>query len=154
MAKKKIHIYKPEYNHDYTLIVIKSILPDYRLAYLLNDALNLQLKKEDFTLNVYNKEGNFSIFCFDAKDSNQHWALIANKQIVQKKENTDYLSLFDEVSNMFIFMPEEKKADYFLKIENNNTAIPLIKRINAIHKVITSYEINPKDLKLRDSLIF
>jgi hypothetical protein len=154
MAKKK-YILTTEFDHDYTLIVIKSVLEDYRLAYFLNKAFNLHLKKEDFKLNFDHKKGDFSVFGFDDLSTNSYWSLIANKQVINKEVKTDNYNLFDEISNTFILLPEEKKADYFLKIENNTQEITtIIKKVNTIHRVITSYEINPNDLKSKDLLIF
>ena len=156
LARKKTHILKEEFDHNYTLVVIRSILPEYRLAYYLNLAFSLQLKKEKFTLTTKAKKGNFSVFGFENFANNQYWALIANKQIIQEKRENDYSSLFIEISNTFTFLQEEKKADYLLKIENNNniTTAALIKKISSIHKVITSYAIDPNKLKAKNSLIF
>jgi len=154
MAKKK-YILTTEFDHDYTLIVIKSVLEDFRLAYFLNKNFTLHFKKEDFELGFDNKKGDFPIFGFEDLSNNSYWTLIANKQVVDKEVKTDNYNLFDEISNTFVLIPEEKKADYFLKIENNTQEITtIIKKINAIHRVITSYEINPNDLKSKDLLIF
>jgi len=154
MAKKK-YILTTEINHDYKLIVIKSVLEDYRLAYFINKTFNLFLKKENFELTFHNKKGEFSVFGFDDLSTNSYWSLIANKQVIDKEVKSDNYNLFDEISNTFILIPEEKTVDYFFKIENNNKQITtLIKRINSIHKVITSYEINPNNLKSKDLLIF
>jgi hypothetical protein len=154
MAKKK-YILTTEFDYDYTLIVIKSVLEDYRLAYFLNKTFNLLLKKEDFKLNFDHKKGDFSVFGFDDLSTNSYWSLIANKQVINKEVKTDNYNLFDEISNTFVLLPEEKKADYFLKIENNTQEITtIIKKINTIYRVITSYEINPNDLKSKDLLIF
>ncbi len=154
MAKKK-YILTTEINHDYTLIVIKSVLEDYRLAYFLNSTFNLFLIKENFELKFHNKKGEFSVFGYENFSDNSYWSLIANKQIVDKEVKSDNYNMFDEISNTYILIPEEKKVDYFLKIENNNiTTTNLIKKINSLHRVITSYEINPNDLKSKDLLIF
>jgi len=153
LAKKKYTLLT-EFNHDYTLIVIKTVLEDFRLAYFLNLNFGLQLKKEDFTLKVHKKEGEFTVFGYEDLNTAKYWSLIANKQIVDKKEN-GHFNLFEEISNTYTLIKEEKKADFFLKIENNNiTTTTLIKKINSFYKVITSYEINPNDLKSKDLLIF
>ena len=154
MAKKK-YILTTEFDHDYTLIVIKSVLEDYRLAYFLNDVFNLQFKKESFELSFHHKKGEFSVFGYEDTTNNSYWSLIANKQVIENEVKSDNYNLFDEISNTFVLLPEEKKADYFLKIENNTQEITtIIKKINAMHRVITSYEINPNDLKSKDLLIF
>ena len=154
MTKKKKHTLKLEFEHDYTLIVIRSVLQDFRMAYYLNLVFNLQLKKENFTVTSPKKGGNFTVFGFENLSNDQYWSLIANKQIIQL-ETGDSFNFFHEISNTFTFLKEEKKADYFLKIENNNIATTtLIKRINSIHKVITSYVIDPNELKSKNTLIF
>ena len=154
MAKNKKYTLTSDFDYNYTLIVIKSVLEDFRLAYFLNNKFNLQLKKEEFSLNY--KNGEFSVFSFENINNNQYWSLISNKQVVDKEvKGDDNYNLFEEISNTFTLINEEKKADYFLKIENNNTKpTTLIKNINSIHKVITSYEIDPNDLKSKDLLIF
>ena len=101
------------------------------------------------------KQGVFSVFDFDDATTSEYWSLIANKQIIDKEVKSDNYNLFDEVSNTYILIPEEKTVDFFLKIENNTKQITtLIKKINTIHRVIMSYEINPNNLKSKDLLIF
>lgn len=151
MAKKRYTL-QTEIKHDYTLIVIKTVLEDYRLAYFLNQTFDIFLKKEDFQLKFNN--GEFSIFGFE-EENNKYWSLIANKQVIEKEVISDSYNLFNEISNTFILIPEEKKTDYFLKIENNNIKLTtIIKKLNTIHRIITSYIIDPNDLKSKDLLIF
>ncbi|MEE9349304.1 MAG: IPExxxVDY family protein [Flavobacteriaceae bacterium] len=154
---KKKHSLKIEIEHDYFLIAIKSVLEDYRLAYFLNKEFDLGFKKENFSLNFKKKEGDFTVFGYDHLTSNCYWSLILNKQVIEKKVNPNIFSLFEEISNTYILIPEEKKTDYFLKIEQSfskSEKINFIKKINSIHRVITSYEINPNELKSKDFLIF
>ncbi|HIP26431.1 MAG TPA: IPExxxVDY family protein [Flavobacteriaceae bacterium] len=154
LAKKK-HPFVIEIDHDYSLIVIKSVLEDFRLAYFLNQVFDIALKKDDFHLDFHNKKGEFAVFSYENINTSEYWSLIANKQVVDKEENGNEYNMFAEISNTYILIPEEKKADYFLKIENNTHNITtIIKKINSIHRVITSYEINPNDLKSKDLLIF
>ena len=154
LAKKK-HILTTALEHDYALIAIKTVLEDYRLVYFLNKTFDLFLKRADFSLCFKKKQGVFSVFDFDDATTSEYWSLIANKQIIDKEVKIDNYNLFDEVSNTYILIPEEKKVDFFLKIENNTIQITnLIKKINTIHRVIMSYEINPNNLKSKDLLIF
>lgn len=154
MAKKK-HILTTENDHNYILIAIKTSLEDFRLVYFLNKTFDITINKYNFSLDFSKKEGAFSVFGYEDLNTNEYWSLIANKQIVDKEEQQDNYNLFNEISNTFILIPEEKKADYFLKIESNNVPVTtIIKKINTIHKVITSYEINLKNLKSKDLLIF
>jgi len=153
----KKHTLKAEIDHDYFLIAIKSVLEDYRLAYYLNKKFNLQFKKEDFSLNFNHRAGNFSVFGFKSPITNSYWSLILNQQTVEQKVSEQTVSLFEEITNTYILIPEEKKVDYFLKIEHQYSPEEkedFIKSINTIHRVITSYEVNPNDLKSKDLLIF
>ncbi len=155
MAKK--HFLKTEFEHNYFLIAIKSVLEDYRFAYYLNNTFDLQFKKEDFSLNFSSDNGEFPVFGFENMLTNTYWNLIVNKQVIEKKVNPNVFSLFEEISNTYILIPEEKTVDYFIKIESDFSKKEkeiLIKKINTIHKVITSYEINPNDLKSKEILIF
>jgi len=154
LAKKK-HILEAAFDHDYQLIVIKTVLENFRLAYFLNKALQIQLKKYRFLLQFQHKKGAFDVFGYENEMNSAYWALIANKQIIEKETTDDAFSLFEQISNTFILIQEEKTVDYFLKIENNNTPITeIIQTLNSIHKVITAYEIDPNTLKSKDLLIF
>ena len=155
MVKK--YVLKTKIKHNYFLIAIKTVLEDYRLAYYLNEKFDLQFKKEDYSLNFPSKEGSFTVFGFENPVTSSYWSLIANKQVVEKKVNASMVSLFDEISNTYVLITEKKKIDYFIKIETNykpEEKISFIKKINAIHRVITSYEIDPNTLKSKEFLIF
>jgi len=143
--------------HDYSLIAIFSALEDYRIAYCLNKLLNLQLRRDNFDINFSKKDGDFSVFSFEDIDSFNYWALLSNKQIINQETSEESFNLFQEISNTYILIPEKKKVDYFIKIEGDYQADEIqkiIKKINAIHQVISSYEIDPKTLKSKDFLIF
>lgn len=153
LTKKKYTLIQIDY--DYSLIVIKTTLEDFRLAYLLNQTFSLNIKKYNFSLDFSNKNGVFSVFGFEDLNTNEYWSLIANKQVVNKKETSNNYNMFEEISNTFILIPEERQADFFLKIENNSLpTTTIIKKLNTIHSIITSYEINPNNLKSKDLLIF
>lgn len=154
MAKKKYTLVT-EFDYDYTLIVIKTTLEDFRLAYFLNKFFNIRLTKKKVSLDFKNKRGSFAVFDFENLITNEYWALIANKQVVEKQVTESGYNMFEEISNTFILIPEEKTADYLLKIENLDIPVTnLLQKINKITRVITSYEVNPNNLKSKDLLIF
>lgn len=153
MAKK--HSLDFTIEHDYYLIAIFSVLEDYRLAYFLNEILQIQLKREEYDFNFSKKDGDFSVFNFEDINTFNYWTLISNKQIFDI-DVSNSPNLFQEISNTYVLIPEKKKVDYFIKIEgdfNSNEIQLLIKKINSIHQVITSYEIDPNTLKSKDFLI-
>lgn len=157
MVKKKKHTLQITYDHDYFLVGIKSVLEDYRLVFYLNKFFDINLHRENFTLKHLKKEGEFTLFGYENEDSGSYWSLIANKQVIEKEVSKDSFNLFNEISNTYILIPEEKTTDYFLKIEKQYKEAEktsIIKKVNQIHRVITSFEIDPNKLTSKDLLIF
>ena len=75
----KIHSIDFEYDHDYDLIGIHSILSDYRMAYFLNEKLNIHLHRFKEDLEYKSKNCSFPLFTFEDKSAFTSWSLIANK---------------------------------------------------------------------------
>jgi len=161
MAIHKLHL--EEFDEiDYQLIAIHSSLEDYRLAYYINQNLPINLQKENCNIQISNKEGEtqFTRFVFeDSKDI--AWNLVQNK-------NDDFVALqdsnqglFAETNNKFstkiYLIPEFKKVDYFLKIENGEVNIDVSKIANCIKKidrVSTVYAVEVEKIKSKNNLIF
>jgi hypothetical protein len=62
-----------------------------------------------------------------------------------------------EVSTKVFLLPEFKKADYFLKIENNDDAMNVSKiqiLLNTIDSVSTVYIVDTNKIKSKNNLIF
>lgn len=144
---------------DYSLIGIHTSEEDYRLAFLLNQQLKTNFTNSKNHLDFKNGAASFSIFEFIDEQHQLTKHLIANKFVGEERQSTE-LNLFTsevQFSNISYLIPEKKKIDYFLKIEgdiNPNELNKIIDRINSINQVITSYQINPTDLKSKDYLIF
>jgi len=146
-----------ENEHEYTLIGIHATLEDYRLAFYLNSILKIQLKREKKDLDVGTNTSSFSLYDYDCEQSFSSWSLIANKHIFDANLNLENNYLFNQDYQTAILIKEKKQLDYFLKIDSDFDTQQLneiIKKVNTIKKVITSYIINPKTLKSKDFLIF
>ncbi len=146
-----------ENEHEYTLIGIHATLEDYRLAFYLNSALAIQLKRQPEDLDFNSDNSVFSLFAYDCKRSFSSWFLIANKHIFDANSKTDNTYLFNEDYQTAILIKEKKQVDFFLKIDSDFDTTQLneiITKVNTIKNVITSYTINPKTLKSKDFLIF
>lgn len=146
-----------ENEHEYALIGIHTTLEDYRLAFYLNNALNIKLNREATDLDLGTNKSSFSLYNYECKRSFSSWSLIANKHVF--KANTQALTnyLFKENYQTAILIQEKKQIDYFLKIDSdfsNSEFEKIILKVTNIHSVITSYNINPKTLKSKDFLIF
>jgi len=146
-----------ENEHEYTLIGIHAIIEDYRLAFYLNEVLNIQLKRQPEDLDFGNGNSSFSLYTYNCNRTFSSWALISNKFIFDANSTKQSNSLFNEDYQIATLIQEKKQIDYFLKIDSDFEDLELneiIKKVNAIKTVITSYNINPQTLKSKDFLIF
>ena len=148
---------------DYYLIAIHTSLEDYRLAFFINQKLPVNLSKSENEIQISIKEGetNFSRFYYIDIESTITWNLIQNKsEVIQyKKGNTPNLfsGVTMEVATKVFLLPEFKKVDYFLKIENNDdtmivSSIQLL--LNTIDSISTVYIVDTNKIKSKNNLIF
>jgi hypothetical protein len=147
---------------DFELIAIHSSLEDYRLAYFINRDLGLMLEKspENIGITIPEGETSFSRFIYDDPSNDCKWSLIQNKNRVVSNK-TDITSLFEDnrysvTTNVFM-LPEFKKVDYILKIENTPcefTIDSLVDNLLSIKYVATAYTIDHTKLKSKNNLIF
>jgi len=148
---------------NYQLVAIHTSLEDYRLAYFINQKLpiNLRSNKNEIHISIKEGETNFSRFYYYDKEKEISWDLIQNKNevIQQKKESSQNLfsNLNMEVSTKVFLLPEFKKVDYFLKIENTEevmdiAAIQLL--LNTIENISTAYTVDTHKIKSKNNLIF
>ena len=160
MAVHKLHI--EEYDEiDYQLIAIHTSLEDFRLAYFINQNLPITLKKSNFDIHICNKDGEtqFTRFVFeDSKDIACN--LFQNQNDVFVPSQTSNQGLFAESNNKFstkiYLIPEFKKVDYFLKIENGEVNIDVSKITNCIKKidrVSTVYAVEVEKIKSKNNKV-
>ncbi|MFV8335705.1 IPExxxVDY family protein [Flavobacterium sp. RSP29] len=148
---------------DYYLIAIHTSLEDYRLAYFINQKLpiNLSKSKNEIQINIKEGETNFSRFYYNDPEKEVSWDLIQNKnEVIQyKKGSTQNLfsNVIMEVSTKVFLLPEFRKVDYFLKIENNDDTmnVPKIQiLLNTIDNISTVYTVDTNQIKSKNNLIF
>jgi hypothetical protein len=148
---------------DYHLIAIHTSLEDYRLAYFINQKLpiNLSKNKNEIQINIKEGETKFSRFYYYDTKKAISWNLIQNKNEVIQQKNENSQNLFSninlEVSTKVYLLPEFKKVDYFLKIENieegmDVTEIQLL--LNTIDSISTVYKVETNKIKSKNNLIF
>lgn len=161
MTVHRLHV--EEYDEiDYQLIAIHSQSEDFRLAYYINQNLPINLKKSNCDIQISSKDGEtlFSRFIFE-DDKDIFWSLVQNQnEAFTPSQNSD-LGFFSDSSNTFspkiYLIPELKKVDYFLKIENGEVNIDVSKIINCIKKidrVSTVYTVDVEKIKSKNNLIF
>lgn len=148
---------------DYHLIAIHTSLEDYRLAYFINQKLPINLGKNENEIQINIKEGEtkFSRFYYYDVEKGISWNLIQNKNEVIQQKNDNSQNLFSnismEVSTKVYLLPEFKKADYFLKIENLEETMNVAEiqdLINTIDSISTAYTVETNKIKSKNNLIF
>ncbi len=139
----------------YTLIGIHTTLTDHKIAYLLNVTLGTLFKKANYCLDITKNKNTTSYAVFEYFNSEYHAFLIGN--IHKHNKTANGISLFSENTLYSYLIPEQKKVDYFLKIEGdmeNDFILDTIHKINQISQIVTSYKIEVDSLKSKDFLIF
>ena len=147
---------------DYILIGVHSSLEDYRLAYFINRELSTLFEKcpRDISFKIKEGESCFSWYIYEDPENEVCWNLIQNKgMVISRDDNTG--SLFGETgmdvtTNVFL-LPEFKKVDYIIKIEDTGSLFEtdiLIDKLLQIKQVNTAYVIDHEKLKSKNNLIF
>ena len=146
---------------DYELIAIHTSLEDYRLAYFINQKLPVLLSKSKEEIQISTKKGdaNFSKYRYESLKEEVCWSLIQNKNEItalDKNKETNLFSNSDlEIATKVYFLPEFKKVDFFLKVENAEQRVDLIiNTINTIDRVSTVYKVEADTIKSKNNLIF
>jgi hypothetical protein len=161
MYVHKLHI--AEFDKiDYQLIAIHSPLEDYRLAYFINKHLPINLKKCQNNIQISSKEGETQFTRFIFEDHQDiAWSLVQNQNNAMVATEQNNPGLFANSNNDFsakiYLIPEFKKVDYFLKIENDDAPLDMPKIVNSlkkIDKVSTVYTVDVEKIKSKNNLIF
>ena len=143
---------------NYEVIAIHASMEDYRLAYFLNQAFGIQLSKCDHPIELKNKEGNssFQLFIYEDELQDICWSLIENQSIISEEIEAT-IGIFDAIETRSFLLPEVKKADFILKIENIDSqfnVVQLAQKITEITFVTTAYPIEIENFKSKNNLIF
>ena len=148
---------------DYYLMAIHTSLEDYRLAYFINKNLPINLSKSKNEIHAQTKEGeaNFSRYYYYDAEKTVSWNLIQNKNEIISTSRNDSQDLFSnetsEVSTTIHLLPEFKKVDFFLKIENSEEALDfseIQQQLNTIESIAAIYALDTDKIKSKNNLIF
>ena len=152
MATRKLLV---DYECDFKLIGLHSLLADYRLVYFLNKELRLQLhkehEKEALLCPIYQKY--FSYYTWYNPETSVKWHCIGNKLNAEREMSGT--GIFSTTHSVQYLIANLKKVDYFLKIDTEgrlNTA-ELVSKLNQIPST-TAYIIAPDTLNLKHKLLF
>ena len=138
--------------------------PDYKMAYKLNQVLNLGLRREQSDLEFVYAEGKaqYPMFFFEDWEQDRQFHLVANAtELLVDKPLAISADLFGgsdaSKARKVHLLPELKQADYLLKItstKSNTSENVIVSRINEITQVITAYVVDLQPVKSRSNLIF
>lgn len=152
-----------EMDEDFTLLAIHCSEEAYKLAYLLNRQLKIQLRRRISDLD-FSTDGlliTFPIYYFQDSRKYIHFSLVANKCKSVEATLQSSGGLFSEIVSeralIKHLLPEFKKVDYFLKIYSDFETVPLrkiISEINDIKQVISAYAVETANIKSKNNLIF
>lgn len=148
------------YDDTYKLIAIYCRLEDYRLAYLLNKHLNINLERKADDLDFKYLESSYSIFEWTNEERYVTWNLVSN--VCKKEEDGLHSSgtLFgnnQKVLKTFNLIPEFSKVNYFIKISDEIQNVDekiILNKLKKIPQIIASYSVDPLKIKSKDHLIF
>lgn len=148
---------------DYELIAIHASVDDYRLAYFINKHLQLLLEKceRDLSVRSHKSKSCFSRYIFEDPDTEAIWNLLQNKSNTTTLKTVGSTPLFSEsgmdVTTTNYILPEIKRVDYLLKVENCpnycRTDVVIDKLLDVSH-ITTAYTIDHNKLKSKNNLIF
>jgi len=162
MAIQKL-VLDDEFGEDFSLIAIHCSEEAYKMGFLLNQQLSLRLKREERDLDFSAKglEATFPLFKFYDANTYCTFHLVANKFTSVMAHTASSGGLFseglEEETTTVYLLPEDKKADYFLKISSEgilNSVRTKTVAINEIKQVISAYEIASEKIKNKNNLIF
>lgn len=140
MAKLKLDF---EYEIDFFLLGLSCHLPDYRLAYILNKELKIDLVRQqdlDLKTSKSKDKGFYSYYQYDNEELYTTIGLIANR------------------SEVGYYVPELKQMDYFLQLwlpnfeeeELNDVMLKLKKS----QQILACINIDVESLKSKNNFLF
>lgn len=148
------------YDDTYILIAVHCRLEDYRLAYLLNQKLHINLKRSNKDLDLNYTTSSYTIYEWRDDKAFITWNLVSN---ICKKEEESLSStgvLFSDNNSIiktYNLIPEFKQVDYFIKVSNEIQHINervILSKLQAIPNIITSYSVDLSKIKSKEHLIF
>lgn len=140
---KTYHLTIKEPEDNYQIIAIYTDEPDYRLAFLLNKHLNLQLVKSTSIIDKTQKT-DFTVYEYEDINLFQNWLLLNNHCYVESEiEMTSSFNLFNESSTIFkkrkYYFKKYKKAKFLLKIIADTEKSYIQNLIKILHQIPQVY---------------
>ncbi|HIP47653.1 MAG TPA: IPExxxVDY family protein [Lutibacter sp.] len=141
MKTHQLSVQEPEDN--YQIIAIYTDEQDYRLAFILNKHLNLQLVKSASIIDQ-TKKTDFTVFEYEDTTLFRNWLLLNNHCFVDSKiKTTDSFSLFNDRPSIYqqktYYLKKYKKANFLLKVIADEDVEYTQKLIETLHQIPQIY---------------
>ena len=160
MAVKKLILDDFLDEEQFALIGIHCTIEDYRLAFLINQVLEIQLKRKPEDIQFSKDKSNFALFEWKEHKQQIIYHLVANVCKVKQDQKQQENSLFGNEnfgSTNHYLLPEFKKVNYLLKVETDitfNKEKLILNKLLKIPQIVTAYSIDADTLKTKNNLIF
>lgn len=150
------------FDEAYKLIAIHCSVEEYKLAFLLNKHLNLRLSRsrKDIDFQIKGMGILFALYKFEDLPKYCTYYLVSNVSKAEFRSAANSNSLFGEKELTLkknYLLPEFKKVDFFLKIEEEINGVSeklLLEKIKEIPQVSLAYSIEYHQIKSKENLIF
>jgi hypothetical protein len=142
MKKRKL---EAEFDYDFSLFGLISALKEYKLAWLLNQYLDVQLDKSRDIKIDFLKSQNLVISNYLYETEHSSFRLLKNKSMDQFESNSAFL------------LPELNRFDYLVIVrgfEDTYTHEEFKKRLSTIPKIQYVQYFQIENLKSKENLIF
>lgn len=150
-----------DFEDEITWLAIHSSLLNFRMAYFLNKYLktNFRFVKEAIKSESENSSFEFMQYEFYEKKLDRYWKLVENKAFSTQNNSHNTEGMFDleSISVAHYIIPDNKKLDYILKIENimtDHEVQSVIQKINNIPQVSMVYQMPTKIQKSKKNLLY
>ncbi|PZD79057.1 IPExxxVDY family protein [Mesonia sp. K7] len=143
----------------YSLIGIHTSLEAFQLAFLINKHLKTSFCREKTDLDYLDKEQTayYKLYHYWNFQQECSYYLVENKCKINSETALDNALFMQQTSYSIYLLPEFKKIDFFLKIENEVSSFfekKIVNSLQQIPNIITSYVIEPSKIKTKENLIF
>lgn len=142
---------------EFTLIALHTSLEDYQLAFFINRSLPILLHKNKQPVQLTSRDGDakFARFSWEEDDHGEIWNLVENKSDALGGSGQPSELFSNEIATVVNLIPEHKKVDFFLKIQNSSQSLEaILTALNGIDKITAVYEVDASRIKSKNNLIF
>ncbi|MBW2960217.1 IPExxxVDY family protein [Mesonia aestuariivivens] len=147
-------------DEDFHLIAIHCSAEVYKVVFYLNKflGLNLQRTPKDVDYNYPEGMAFYELYDYYSKDEGFNYYLVSNKYSIKANHLQSNGFLFEgETKKKAYLLPEFKRVDCFLKIEDNSESVitkELLLAISKINQIVTAYTVEVTQMKSIENLIF